>query len=382
MPTTTPRPNFTIQTASLFASGDLSTFTGTGGPAAFDPFLAEFSDIVSSAGLAAEPFHDEVYDVDAGDQVSFVIAVQNFGPVSGANLLIRDTVPVGFALAGANLTVTDGAGNPIDYTGNLFAPTGGLLLTPPIAAYDDNSGANVVLITFTATATNSIALPGATITNGAQIVSYAATSGGPNLAASNTAPLSASTPVQTGIFTVTSSPDQPAATLQAGQTAAFDITVTLPEGSTPDFRIDEALPQIGSAWLRLVSTQIVSIGGHLTASLPVAVQPGGALQLGTVVDAADNLVTPDDDIVIRVTVAGGGTTAGIGALNTVVSTADPNGSNTRVSQAVTNTVTLGTRTPPRPSPAPAPHNSPPPRPSSSPSKPWPSPTPMSARSRP
>ena len=337
----TPRPNFTIQTASLFASGDQSTFTGTGGPAAFDPFTAEFSDFVSSAGIASEPFNDEVYDVDAGDQVSFVIAIQNFGSVPGYNLVVRDTVPVGFALGGANLTVTDGTITPLAFTGNLFDPTGGLVITPPVAAYSDTSGANVILITFTATATTSIALPGAIVTNGAQIVSYAASNGGANLAGSSPSPLSASTPVQTGIFTVSSTPDQPAATLQAGQTASFDITVDLPEGSTQDFRIDEVLPQIGSAYLHLVSTQIVSVGGHLSTSLPVNVQPNGAIQLGTVVDAADNLVTADDNIVVRVTVSGAGTSAGSGSVNTVVSTADPNGSSTRVSQTVTNTLNLG-----------------------------------------
>ena len=347
MPLTTPRPNFTIQTASLFASGDLSTFFGTGGPAAFDPFLGEFSGIVSSAGIAVEPFQDEVYDVDSGDQVSFVIAVQNFGLASGYDLQLRDTVPVGFALAGANLTVTDGAGNPLAYTGNLFDPAGGLILTPTVGAYNDTSGANVLLVTFTATATNSIALPGATVTNGAQIVGYSATEGGSNLAGSNSTLLSASTPVQTGTFTVASAPDQPAATLKAGQTASFDVTVALPEGSTKDFRIDEQLPQIGTAWLQLVSVQIVSVGSHLAASLPVIVQPivaqaGGSIQLGTIVDTADNLVTPDDNIVIRVTVAGGGSTAGSGSINTVVSTADPNGSAARVSQSVTNSLTLGT----------------------------------------
>ena len=224
--------------------------------------------------------------VDAGDQVSFVIAIQNFGSVPGYNLVVRDTVPVGFALGGANLTVTDGTITPLAFTGNLFDPTGGLVITPPVGAYSDTSGANVILIIFTATATTSIALPGAIVTNGAQIVSYAASNGGANLAGSSPSPLSASTPVQTGIFTVSSTPDQPAATCSKPVRPHRSTSPsTLPEGSTQDFRIDEVLPQIGSAYLHLVSTQIVSVGGHLSTSLPVNVQPNGAIQLGTVVDA-------------------------------------------------------------------------------------------------
>ena len=337
----TSRPNLSIQTGSLWASGDNSTFTGTGGPYYFDPFLSEFYGTVSSVGLANEPFQDTVYDVDAGDQVSFVIAIQNFGPVAGYDLKVRDVLPVGFTLLDPNLTVTDGAGNDLAFSGDLFDPAGGLTVTPPIGAYDDNSGANVILLTFTAAATNSLALPGATVTNSAQIVSYAASHGGANLAASNPAPLSATTPVQTGTFEVVSTPNQSAAPLVAGRTASFDIKVTLPEGSVSDFRIDESLPQIGSSWLQLVSAEIVSIGSHLTASAPLIVQPDGSVRLGTVVDAFDNLVTPADDITVRVTVRGAGATAGTGTIDTTVSTADPNGGQ-RISRTITNTVTLDT----------------------------------------
>ena len=126
------------------------------------------------------------------------------------------------------MTVTDGAGNALAYSGNLFSPVSGLTISAPVAAYNDTSGANVVLITFTATATNALSLPGAAITNSAQIVSYAASNGGTNLASSPSVPLSATTTVQTATFGVTSAANQPPATLAAGQTASFDITIALP----------------------------------------------------------------------------------------------------------------------------------------------------------
>ena len=339
---TTPQPIITLQTASLWASGDYSTFTGTGGPVAFDSFLGEFSDVVSSRGLATQPFQDQLYNVDAGDQVTFVIALQNFASVSGYNIKLRDTLPVGFAIAASDMTVQDGAGNVLATTGNLFSKTDGMTITALVGAYSDTSGANIVLITFTAYATNSISLPGATVTNNVQLISYAASNGGANLVGSNATALSTSTAVQTGTFSANSVADQPAATLAAGQTNSFDITVTLPEGSVHDLRIDEALPQIGTSWLQLVSAQIISVGSRLTPSAPVIVQPNGSIQLGTVVNAYDNLVTAADQIVVRVTVSGDGTTGGSGTLNTVVSTADPNNPGTRISTTITNTVTLGT----------------------------------------
>ncbi len=335
------QPNFSIQNGTLYASNDASTFSGTGGPAAFDPNTSQFSDIVNSVGLANEPFQDTVYNVDAGDQVTFVIALQNFG-TTGYNLKLRDTLPIGFSLPGSDMTVTDGAGNALAYSGNLFSPVSGLTISAPVAAYNDTSGANVVLITFTATATNALSLPGAAITNSAQIVSYAASNGGTNLAPNSSVQLTATTTVQTATFGVTSVANQPPATLAAGQTTSFDITIALPEGSLPDLRIDEILPQIGSSYLQLVSAQIVSVGSHLTTSAPVVMQPNGSFNLGTVVNTSDNLATAADNVVVRLTVSGAGTTAGTGSISTVVSTANPNGGSTRVSQTVTNTLTLGT----------------------------------------
>ena len=344
MPTTPPKPSLTIQTASLFASGDNSTFTGTGGPAAYDPFLGGFSDVVSSSGLFAEPFQDQVYQVDAGDQVAFVIAVQNFGQGAAAyDLKLRNTMPVGFTIPtnGQDITVTDGAGNALDTSGDLFDPNGGLAIRNPVAGFDQNSGANVVLVTFTLQATSSVSVPLANITNTAQIVSYAASEGGANLSGS-AAPgtLSASTAVQTGGIQVASAADQQIASLAPGHTASFDITVTVPEGTTRDLRIDEILPQTGTSWFQLVSAQIVQFGANLSASLPVMVLPNGSVSLGTVVDTPDNLQTAADQITVRVTVQGGGTAAGQGQLNTVVSAADPNTANGRWSSTVSNTLAL------------------------------------------
>jgi hypothetical protein len=339
----TSSPILTIQTASLWSSGDDSTFTGTGGPG-YDPFFDAFNGVVSSQIIAAEPFDDTLEGVEAGDQVVFVIAVQNFANATPAyDLTLRDLVPVGFEIPpdGADLLVTDGAGNVLDSSGDLFDPNGGLVIDGPIGAYSDSSGANVALVTFTLQATSTIAVPLANITNTAQIASYAASEGGANLAGSSTTVLSATTPVTTDGITVTSAADQATTTLGSGQTASFDITITLPEGTAQNLQINESMPLSGSAGLSLVSAQIVQFGSDITATLPVMTQPNGSILLGNVTDTNDGIESAEDQIVVRLTVTdGGGTAAGTGTINTVVSAANPNAAGQNWSTTVTNTVPL------------------------------------------
>lgn len=339
---TTPRPILTIQTASLFDSGDGSYFTGTAGPG-YDPFLGEFSGVVSSSVIANYLFSDHLYGVAGGDQVVFAIVLQNFANAAAAyDLKIRDLLPVGFVIptAGADVLVTDGAGNLLNSSGNLFDAAGGLVISPPLGVYNDTSGANVALITFTLQATSSVSLPLANITNTAQIVSYAASSGGANLAPSASGPLSASTPIQTGTIQVASVADQAATAIGSGQTASFDITVSLPQGTVQDLRITEATPLSGAAGLSLVSAQIIRFGADLTATLPVMTQPDGSILLGTVTDTSGGVQGTADQMIIRVTVGNGGTSAGTGTLITNVSAADPNQVGARWSTTVTNTVQL------------------------------------------
>ncbi len=336
------QPILKIQTASLYASGDTSTFIGTGGPVPFDPFLSTFGGTITGANLASTPFADKVFSVDAGDQVTFVIAVENYGTGLAYNVTLRNSVPAGFIVPvdGGQLTVVTGADTPLNYTGNLFDPAGGLTITDSLYSFDQYSGANIALITFTLQATNTITAPLANITDSAQVVGYAASPTGANLAGSSSTSLTATTPIQTGAITLSSAADQTVAPLDVGQTASYDITVTLPEGTLQDLRINEALPSSGTAGFRLVSAQIVQFGANLSASAPVAVQSDGSVALGTVVNAYDNLVTPADQIVLRVTVTNPGTGGGTGTLTATVSAADPNQPGQRWSTSVTNTQAL------------------------------------------
>ena len=341
------RPRLRIQAASLYASGEDSQFSGSGGPWGFDIYTSQFGGVVSSAGLAAEPFDDRVWDVDAGDVITFVIAVQNLADRAAAyDLRLQDTMPQGFTVPddGVGLSVTDGASTPIPFTGDLFDPVHGLLLGAPVAGYDPNSGRNVVLLTFTLQASAQLRVPKAALTDVARIIGYGAQPGGGDLSGSLTpSELQASTPVVTTGIGLEATPDQTSTTLRAGQQAQFDVTVTLPEGETRALRIDELLPHNGDSWLELVSSEIIHVGTKLSMpdlSMPgrAVVQPDGSVAFGTVTNAPDDEKSYADVIVVRVTVRGGGS-GGVGTLQTVVSTADPNGAGT-VTKTVSNTLTL------------------------------------------
>ena len=144
----------------------------------------QFGGVVSSAGLTREPFDDVVYGVAAGDEVIFVVAVQNAAAGARAfDVRLRATMPSGFVTPsfGTNLSVTDGAGTVLGFSGDLFGS--GLLLSSPIAAYDPNSGQNVVLITYSLVAGAALPGPFATVTGTAAITRVAAASGGADLSA-------------------------------------------------------------------------------------------------------------------------------------------------------------------------------------------------------
>ena len=79
--------------------GAYDMFSGTGGPEGYDPWFGQFADIVSSAGLDGQPFRRPVWNVEAGDEIVFVIAVQNRGSIAQAyDILLRDVMPAGFVM--------------------------------------------------------------------------------------------------------------------------------------------------------------------------------------------------------------------------------------------------------------------------------------------
>ena len=140
-----------------------TTFTDPVGPVAFTvPGSAgpRWAGTINSDGLDATPVDSDIFNVDAGDLVSFAIVVENVGrgPNGAFNVVIEDTLPPGFSIppggAGLNLNVTDGTGTRIiPFTGDLF--TTGIELEDrnptnegSLSSFDPTAGDNIVVITY------------------------------------------------------------------------------------------------------------------------------------------------------------------------------------------------------------------------------------------
>ena len=333
-PPSAVQPDLRVQVGSLDATGPQSSFAvgggGSGAPVAYSTYFGQFSGPVSSAAMDADPFSDRLLDVAAGDLVTFVMAVQNVAPGAQAcDLVLRDTPPTGFIVpaGGADIHVSDGAGNPLAATGDLFSTTDGLHLDPgsPLAGYDPDSGLNVALVTFTLQATSAMPAFLATLRDTAAVVHAAASSGGANVAAG--APgLTGSTEVVTMApaismaLTGTGSAATIGNQLAVGETATFHASVTLPSGRSQALHLDAAVP----AGLSLVSETITYATPGATG-LWVGETSGSGFDLGTV--SAGSPIRVEYDIVTRAAAAAGG------SVQAVVSASDPAGTGGRVSAA-------------------------------------------------
>ena len=274
------RPSLALQMASLYVSDYGAVFAGSGGPFGFDPNTSQFGGVISSAGLAAEPFQDSLTNLAAGDFVTFVVTVENTALRAAAyGLKLQDTLPAGFVLppGGSGISVTDGTGTPIGFSGDLFGA--GLLLDPSVAisAYDPNSGTNIVLLTFSLQASDTVPIVDTVLNPIATVLQVSAGPGGAEPANLNQ---STTTIVTTGAPTVTVI-DGLSRPVSIGDLVRFDVTITTIPGSVPDLRIDDVL----SPSLSLISASVIKTGAGLTIGAPTGAP--SSLGFGTVLDLSD-----------------------------------------------------------------------------------------------
>lgn len=320
-------PSLRLQTGSLYVSSYTAAFAGSGGPFGYSPDTGEFAGIISSAGLAQDPFTGSLTGVMAGDVVTFVTVIENTGDAPAYGLLLRNTLPPSLMMAGfttatvLDVSLTDGAGTPVGYSGTLFDGTGLTTDATPVAAYDADSGRNILLLTYTLQLPAKIAIPDAVLPITTVVVQYrnspTGTGTGP-VTGTGTAIVSG---VSAGTTITTAAPTiavtGPAQFLAAGATATFTITVTLPEGQVTNLRLDDLL----SPTLSFVSANVTRTGGHLSGVSPTL--SGSALSLGTVLDQADGVSDAQDQLVVSVVARA--TQGGVGRLTATVSAADPGG---------------------------------------------------------
>ena len=300
-----------IDVAMGFVKGVIATDNPAGvfapsvvGPAALVPSVTgcpTISSPITTAALTANPVNSDLSKVDAGDLVRFAIVIDNSGRSGGYNIQFKDTLPAGFVApaSGIALCVIDGSGatiNTTDLGGGLFV--NGLQLTDPgptngpPASLDGaldpgknqdgtpiTNGHNIAIITYTlkvATPSDpSPAQASQVITNTATLTNYAGQAGGKNFVPAGgvsdnakvtiAAPSDTKTLISTNIVNVNN--DNTHAVI--GEQATYTVTITVPEGITPNAQLIDTLPP-GLAFVNLVSSALspgVSIVGSTTPTI-------------------------------------------------------------------------------------------------------------------
>lgn len=234
------------------------------------------------------PVNGNVTGIDAGDTVTFRMTVENTGGAPAANVTISDPTPAGFS--GCSLvTASDGTGAALATTGSLAA---GLVLTNPLAANDNTPpgggapyGTDTALVTVACTVTATVnPLQTLTNTGSATWTSLGGSTAFAAVSDSATATVAPPTLVKAG----------GGVSLPIGGTTSYTVTVTVPEGVTPNLTLVDTLPA-GLAFVSQTGAAVsggVAVGGGTT---PVVTNNGQTVtwNLGTVTNSNSSNGTPE-----------------------------------------------------------------------------------------
>ncbi|HRF49735.1 MAG TPA: isopeptide-forming domain-containing fimbrial protein [Anaerolineales bacterium] len=332
------QPELALQKGVIATNGTGAVFAPvTVGPVAFAapgtvgaPWAAG---TITTAALTATPINSNLSGIDAGDLVSFAITLENTGGADAFDVVITDTLPVGFVVppagAGLNLRVYDGDRNAVAYAdlgGGIFGT--GIRLNDPSAtqgglpAGRDASGpiatgANVIVIAYDLQAADTIA-PNTIYTNTAQVANVAGTEGGaphPTTDLTDTATVTSRNLVADKTIVATSEAHTSGNNVTIGEIARYRLLITLPEGYASTFQLVDVLP-LGLTYLAdgttnvgfvcnggCVSSSNVAIGSPTLASVtnPTVALDSSAISAGPYASGTDvtfslsNLTNADRD---------------------------------------------------------------------------------------
>jgi large repetitive protein len=242
---------------------------------------ASFTGTVTSGGLATQPIDSTLSNVVGNDLVKFCIIVENTGSglhgafdVSFNDIFDAAKMQIPTNATGLNLRITDGAGNLLPYTGDLFGS--GITLTDPSSTTGSldpgkttagtviNTGNNIAVITYDLQLLTTV-LPADVIPNTATLTNYASTEGGPNflppdgISDETTVTVVSPSVVKTLVDTSIIDTNNDRTHAVIGELATFELTVRVPEGTTPDAVVVDTLPA-GLAFVQMVGTPVVDPG--------------------------------------------------------------------------------------------------------------------------
>ena len=315
------------------------------------------SKVITSANLAAL-IGSNLNNVDAGDMVTFAIAVENKGsaPNGAFDVRLRDTIPAGFHIVPGklNLSVTDGTGLSLFIltpSSTLFAGLGGGpdgfnntpddlfgagielndpgVTTPPTGGagaldrgkdsqgFQINNGHNILFITYDLQADGALdpspVVPCQELTNTATLMSYASRDNGVPLGLNfvpdtltDIATVTIACPTLDKSIVATSEPSTIGNQVAIGEIVRYRLVTSLPEGTSPNFQIKDSLPigmqfLNGTANVALVSDNgFTSMFGVAANQIPFPPPPPAFPLLGSVIGTGvfftlGTLVNNDND---------------------------------------------------------------------------------------
>ncbi len=195
---------------------------------------------------ATLPVDGNVEDVDAGDDVTFQLTIENLGGAQAFDVFVSDPVIAG--LTGCTVdSVEDGAGATLITTA---APAldPGFIITTPLAANDDapmGGGApyadDTAIVTYTCVVDNDVE-PNSVIENTASVTWASAVGGVAFPAEEDTAEVITDEPGVVKNRTDTApDPDGNDATVTIGETIEYTVVITIPEGESLNTELVDTL---------------------------------------------------------------------------------------------------------------------------------------------
>ena len=268
-------------------------------PTASSSFTGIVNDATQAAAIGASDL-PAIDGVDGGDTVRYGIVLQNSGRSDAYNVQVGDVVPTGYTVppdtASMNLTIRRGDGTLLvggtDYTatvvagalnisftdnytsGNTVGEAGSGALSRGLNAGTGvaiTNGLNTLVITYDLTLQTTVPQARSTITNTATLSNYTGELGGSNFVPAgltDTANVTLASPSLTKVLSGTSVTDTGNNALNQaviGELVNYTLTLTVPEGETPNVVINDIL----DAGLAFVDVQSITFSAGLTSANPV-----------------------------------------------------------------------------------------------------------------
>ncbi len=213
------------------------------------------------------PVDGNLTGADAGDQVVYVITVENVGGAPAYDVTVIDPVPAGLTGCAVS-SVTNGAGTALAYSGDLFGA--GLVLTNPLAGNDGNPagggapyGTDTALITVQCTLGSTVE-PRAVITNTAS-VNWASLRDSTDFPTrSDSASVTIASPTASKSIVGTNQSHTTGNNVVIGEQITYRVVITVPEGTSSSVTLFDEL----DAGLAFVSVDSITASTGVSTSVP------------------------------------------------------------------------------------------------------------------